>query len=128
MWKHAEQQSFHLTDAEYMEQLEAVSELISEWVRSPPATLHAPSASRGPDAHERDIHQFTRCSCRVTRGAGMRISARPNHDMSRSTTRALTQKERGTHQFTKLYAPCHGLPSVDNIVCACTHPRVRDDA
>eukprot|EP00802_Teleaulax_amphioxeia_P022897 Tamp_23400.p1 GENE.Tamp_23400~~Tamp_23400.p1 ORF type:complete len:245 (+),score=41.96 Tamp_23400:39-737(+) len=31
MWKHAEQQSFHLTDAEYMEQLEAVSELISEW-------------------------------------------------------------------------------------------------
>lgn len=31
MWKHVEQQSFHMTDAEYMEQLAAVSGLISEW-------------------------------------------------------------------------------------------------
>jgi ferritin len=34
MWKHVEQQSFHMTDAEYMEQLAAVSGLISEWVRT----------------------------------------------------------------------------------------------
>jgi len=31
MWKHADQQSFHLSAAEYMEQLGAVAGLISEW-------------------------------------------------------------------------------------------------
>jgi hypothetical protein len=31
MWKHVDQQSFHMSDAEYMEQLGAVGELISEW-------------------------------------------------------------------------------------------------
>jgi hypothetical protein len=40
MWKHVEQQSFHMTDAEYMEQLAAVSGLISEWVRISPSPTH----------------------------------------------------------------------------------------
>ncbi len=31
MWKHVEQQSFHMSDDEYMAQLGAVGELISEW-------------------------------------------------------------------------------------------------
>jgi hypothetical protein len=31
MWKHAEQQSFHMSESEYMDQLGAVADLISEW-------------------------------------------------------------------------------------------------
>ena len=49
MWKHVEQQSFHMTDAEYMEQLAAVSGLISEWVRT----------QDFPFTHARDTHTHT---------------------------------------------------------------------
>jgi len=31
MWKHVEQQSFHMSNDEYMEQLGAVGEIINEW-------------------------------------------------------------------------------------------------
>ena len=47
MWKHVGQKSFPLTEAAYMEQLDAVAELLTEWgaqdvvrrkIRSPPSS------------------------------------------------------------------------------------------
>ena len=71
MWKHVEQQSFHMSEGEYSDQLQAVAELITEWGMAFLRHLNVADASCLSDNGSKWPHDPRAPGCLVKSRAGV---------------------------------------------------------